>query len=241
MANFNERLPYASSSGDPPAFEIGVDAWRQIEVEYGRNVPIGARDVFNAICKTYLQEEAIERAAIKVADVRECARLTIASLQPFFQLSYGQQPTSKGPAPAVWAEFISQFEEALGQFWIPVPPGSGDEDSPPSLANVTPSMLSEFSIRISAALQKIEKGGGLSEVFEGSDGVQPGSAFRRFLGSAKEWAAKHNLPRSTFNSIDDEAAPFSRMLYCVNRLFPKDLRVGVTSAAAMAQRIRRSR
>lgn len=235
MARYGDRLPYSTLSGPPPTVEIDPSDWRDLEEALGRVINLGARSTFTDILNSYLEDEAFERAAVRSNDVAGAARSTIDALAPFSSFAFGEMPEfAKSSNPLAWKELEQQLEERLSRRSIL---GRSTNDGPLDARVVpTPDLIMSVAIELVAALESIAKSP-VPRGFEAHPGFSIGRAFDQLLINSKIWAKGAGLP---FGPLSTDGGPsrFASFMFSVWQKLPAENRPKVSTAAAMAERIK---
>lgn len=235
MARYGERLPYATYTGQLPAFNLWEEDWRSLEMAIGRPIHLGARDTLSDQCRDYIEDELLERSAVKVADLQVAAKRLIDVCQPFVSLAYGSRPEGLNSLnDGGWSEFISIFEEKLSEQRLNVSEWGED----PFEVSLSPQLLTEVAIRVSSTLQQIYERP-VPQTFRDHDGLRVGASLEAFIIKIKAWARDNDLPYGLM-SADERAPAVCRFLFELGRLLPQEVRPDVESALAYVGRMKRA-
>ncbi|MER9755415.1 hypothetical protein NKJ46_18495 [Mesorhizobium sp. M0166] len=245
MANYKTRLSVFSSSGPPPAFELGNDEFARLERIYGVTINEGARERLQFLSLSFLRWRKAELNSENYAEVRRQFNVVREAVQAFQSFAYGTMIPRTDSGGVLSGKINSNLEDfpvsVRGrQILVAADTNSSAwnwvEDSRSLAIKIDAQFLMNFGISMGCVMAAVDKEISDEEA-EQHSGFTPGNAFKDFLQQMRRWAKDNGF---IYGPLDHVAEPssFSRFLFELNRLFPAEFREPVTSAGGVAERLR---
>lgn len=222
------RLPF-HSGGAPATISIEVAQWERLQAAWGVVLSSTQQDHIVSLCNQHLMFREAEGAATW-SDVKNLFLEAQKASAAFARLAWGELT----PHTDEGAQLETLFESALKNY----PATFKGADGNVEFRVLTKHDISEIAGSLVCAMKAVRKEID-SKIAEGRGGFMPGDAFREWLIQMKKWAKAEKLTFGPYEN-DGSASRFSNFLFQLHNLFPKPLQEELSSASAVAERLKKS-
>ena len=225
---YGPRLPF-HSGGAPETIAIDVERWEELQSAWGIVLSNSQQDHIISLCNQHLMFREAEGAATW-SDVKNLYLDAEKASNAFAKLAWGELT----PHTDEGAQLETLIERALTNF----PATFEGVDGNAEYRVLTKHDISEIAGSLVCAMRAVRQEID-SKIAEGRGGFMPGDAFREWLIQMKKWAKSEKLTFGPYEN-DGSPSPFSNFLFQLHSHFPKPLQEELSSASAVAERLKKS-